>query len=110
MRSSERIFGRKSKPQAGRAARIDLGYTGGVWKKIVAGAGALLGLAVIAGVAYIGPRNVVGMLRYDIRSEGTFTVGDRAPDVALLSLDNTQVHLGQRFGERPVVLVFGSFT
>ncbi|MEP7010232.1 MAG: hypothetical protein ABJC13_07915 [Acidobacteriota bacterium] len=59
----------------------------------------------------IGPSNVWGMLRYDTRKEGTLTVGDRAPDVSLLALDGkTRVHLSERMGDRPLVVIFGSYT
>jgi hypothetical protein len=61
-------------------------------------------------VAYIGPRNLAGMLRYDSRREGDYKVGDRAPDVGLLSVDGAPVHLQDRLGSRPTVLIFGSFT
>ena len=77
------------------------------WILIAAG---LVGTVLIAGVAYMGPANVVGMLRYDIRREGDYKVGDRAPDVPLLSLDGAPVHLQDRLGSRPAVLIFGSFT
>ena len=78
----------------------------------------LIGLAVVAvlgaaGFTWMvgGPRNVIGMLRYDQRQEGTLRVGDRAPDVAMLDLDGkTPVRLSQHFGEKPTVLIFGSFT
>ena len=83
----------------------------GLGKKIGIGAGiAALSLGAAA-VAYIGPRNVVGMIRYDKREEGRLAVGDRAPDVALVALDgSTPVHLSERIGPRPLVLVFGSYT
>ena len=58
-----------------------------------------------------GPRNVIGMLRYDQRQQGKLKVGDAAPDVALLSLDgSTPVRLKDSIGGKPLVLVFGSFT
>jgi len=58
-----------------------------------------------------GPRNLIGMMRYDQRQEGTLKVGDRAPDVGLVSLDGkTPVRLAEHFGGKPTVLVFGSFT
>lgn len=79
-------------------------------KKILLAAGAAIAVAVVAVVASIGPRNVVGMLRYDIRSEGGLKPGDRAPDVQLLTLDGRRVYLKERLGPRPVVLIFGSFT
>jgi len=83
-----------------------------LWKKIAIG---LLALAVlaIAGFAYMlgGPRNLIGMLRYDQREEGTLKVGDSAPDVALVALDGrTPVCLSSELGGKPTVLVFGSFT
>ena len=83
-----------------------------LWKKIAIGIGVLAVLAV-AGFTYMvgGPRNLIGMLRYDQREEGTLKVGDRAPDVTLLALDGaTPVRLSERIGGRPTVLVFGSFT
>jgi hypothetical protein len=78
----------------------------------------LLGLAVVVvlalgGMTYMigGPRNLIGMLRYDQRQEGALKVGDRAPDVTLYALDGrTPVRLSQELGGKPTVLVFGSFT
>ena len=83
-----------------------------LWKKLLIGAGALVILAA-GGFTWMvgGPRNVVGMLRYDQRQEGSLKVGDRAPDVALLALDGkTPVRLSDSFGGQPTVLIFGSFT
>jgi hypothetical protein len=83
-----------------------------VWKRILLGLGVLVLLA-IAGMTYMigGPRNLIGMLRYDQRQEGTLRVGDRAPDVTLVSLDGTTpVPLASQIGGKPTVLVFGSFT
>jgi hypothetical protein len=75
----------------------------------------VIGLVVIAAAAFvvarIGPRNVIGMLRYDQRQEGDLKVGDRAPDVVLLAPDGvTQVHLRDHIGRKPFVLLFGSYT
>jgi hypothetical protein len=81
-----------------------------MWKKILIGLGAAIVLAAVVGVTLIGPRNLVGMARYDIRDEGSLRVGDRAPDVELVSLEGPRVHLKDRFGARPVVMIFGSFT
>ena len=70
-------------------------------------------LAVLASlVAWkIGPRNLIGMIRYDQRKEGSLKVGDRAPDVTLVSLDGkTPLSLSERVGGKPLVLVFGSYT
>lgn len=76
--------------------------------------GLILGTAVVGAGAFmvfrIGPRNVIGMLRYDQREDGDLKVGDAAPDVVLAGLDGQRVHLKERFGGKPVVLVFGSYT
>ena len=83
-----------------------------LWKKLLIGAGALVILAA-GGFTWMvgGPRNVIGMLRYDQRQEGALKVGDRAPDVAMLALDGkTPVRLAESFGGKPTVLIFGSFT
>ena len=74
----------------------------------------LAGLALVAAAAFVisaGPRNVIGMLRYDSRRQGKLEVGDRAPDVQLVSLDGkSPVSLLGGKRDRPLVLVFGSFT
>ena len=82
-----------------------------LWKKILLGLAMLL-LAAGGLMAWkIGPRNIIGMLRYDQRQEGKLKVGDRAPDVQLLALDGkTPVRVVEMVGEKPLVLVFGSFT
>jgi hypothetical protein len=82
-----------------------------LWKKILLGVGAVLLAAVGYAVFSFGPKNIIGMLRYDQRQEGTLKVGDAAPDVSLLALDGTTpVKLKDSFGGQPTVLVFGSFT
>lgn len=73
----------------------------------------LLLLVLVAGGVFawqIGPRNLIGMLRYDQRREGMLHVGDVAPDVVLEKLDGGEDHLAAHIGEEPLVLVFGSFT
>ena len=83
-----------------------------VWKRVLLGLGILVVVAV-AGMTYMigGPRNLIGMLRYDQRQEGTLKVGDHAPDVALVALDGkTPVKLSGEMGGKPTVLIFGSFT
>ena len=83
-----------------------------LWKRILLGLGVVVVLA-IAGMTYMigGPRNLIGMLRYDQREEGTLKVGDRAPDVTLVALDGTTpVKLSSELGGKPTVIVFGSFT
>lgn len=82
------------------------------WKKVLIGLATLVLLGV-AGMTYMigGPRNLIGMLRYDQRKEGTLKVGDKAPDVTVVSLDGkTPVSLASEFGGKPTVLIFGSFT
>jgi hypothetical protein len=56
-------------------------------------------------------RNIVGMIRYDRRSNGKLKTGDAAPDAQVLGLDGRTTHrlLGSA-GTKPLVLVFGSFT
>ena len=83
-----------------------------LWKKIAIGVGAVALLA-LGGFTYMvgGPRNLIGMIRYDQREEGRLKIGDKAPDVTLLALDGkTPVKLSERLGGKPTVLVFGSFT
>jgi len=83
-----------------------------ILKRVLLGVGAVVLLAV-GGMTYMigGPKNLIGMLRYDQRKEGTLKVGDRAPDVSLLALDGvTPVRLSASIGDKPLVLVFGSFT
>jgi hypothetical protein len=79
-------------------------------KKLLWGLGLVVLGAVGFGVAKIGPRNIIGILRYDQRHDGTLRVGDRAPDVTLTGLDGAPRQLLAGSGDRPVVLVFGSYT
>jgi peroxiredoxin len=72
-------------------------------------------LVAFAGLSFLtgGPRNVYGFLRYGLPNwhRGDLKVGDRAPDVRLVSLDGqTTFYLHDRIGKKPLVLVFGSFT
>lgn len=73
---------------------------------------ALLVLVLAGAVVWnIGPRNLIGMARYDQRREGNLKVGDAAPDVTLVALDGkTPVALRDHVGEKPLVLIFGSYT
>lgn len=84
-------------------------------KKVILWIGAVVLLAAIGSATFIvlkmGPRNAWGMLRYDTRKEGDLAVGQQAPDVVLTALDGTRVRLHERMqGEKPVVLIFGSYT
>jgi len=82
-----------------------------VWKKVILGVLAAVVLAAIVIVSRIGPRNVYGMLRYDQRREGNLSVGDRAPDATLVALDGrSPVSVLDGDLQKPLVLVFGSYT
>jgi hypothetical protein len=79
--------------------------------------GLAVGLAVVVALALegykmyrMGPRDYFGMMRYDQREEGELKVGDPAPDVVLTGLDGRSVHLRERIGGKPLVLIFGSYT
>ena len=48
---------------------------------------------------------------YDIRSEGSLSVGDLAPDLELASADGSgPKRISDFYREKPLVLVFGSYT
>ena len=81
-------------------------------KKILLVLGLWITIAVIAGVAWFGPRNLIGALTYGRQArEGDLRVGDPAPQVSLVGLDGTTTkNLAEWIGPRPLVLVFGSFT
>jgi hypothetical protein len=81
-------------------------------KRILIWCGLLLAIAVIGIVFWIGPRNIIGLIRFGGQArEGSLQVGDPAPLVTLVGLDgSTSKSLGEWVGERPLVLVFGSFT
>jgi hypothetical protein len=78
----------------------------------VLGGLAVAGVLAMAGYMMyrMGPRDFFGMLRYDQRKEGVLAAGHAAPDVVVHALDGSEVHLKDRFGGRPVVLIFGSYT
>lgn len=78
-------------------------------KKVLLVLLALLLLAAAGFVFWMGPRNVIGMLRYDQRREGDLKVGDRAPAAMLIALDGT-TRAPLLDATRPTVLIFGSFT
>ena len=80
------------------------------------GAGLLLLVLAGAAASYIGPRNIIGILRYDTRREGELKLGDAAPDVELVALGDDagvgseRIRLRDKLHGRPLVLIFGSFT
>lgn len=75
--------------------------------------GAALSLA--AALGFLGYMKAVeaGWIKYnqwDRREEGTLQVGQQAPDLELLRLDEGTLRLSELWRERPVFLVFGSCT
>ena len=78
-------------------------------KKVLLVLAALVVAAATAMVVKIGPRNVIGMIRYDQRRDGDLKVGDRAPAAQLVSLDGRSAQ-PLLHAEKPSVLIFGSFT
>jgi len=60
-----------------------------------------------------GPRDVYGFLRYALPHwhRGDLRVGNAAPNVELISLDGeSRFAIRDRIGQRPLVLIFGSYT
>lgn len=86
-------------------------------RKTLRWVGLVLGIVLVVGAVWVGrgisrmgARDFFGMMRYDQREEGELAVGDPAPDVVLAALDGRSVHLRERLGGKPVVLIFGSYT
>jgi hypothetical protein len=84
------------------------------WKWTAGIFGVLL-LAAFAVLSYMagGPKDAYGMVRYALphMHRGTLRVGSDAPDARLVALDGvTRFHIRERTQQRPLVLVFGSFT
>jgi hypothetical protein len=70
---------------------------------------AFLGLCKMTG----SPKDAYGMLRYALphMRRGNLKVGDDAPDARLVALDGSDhFHIRERTGERPLVIIFGSYT
>ena len=78
---------------------------------ILGSAAVLLTAAAVFVQTQIGFRNLIGILRYDTRREGDLKVGDLAPSALLHELEGgAPVRILERPPDRPVILVFGSFT
>jgi len=74
---------------------------------------ATLVIALGAGCYFMGPRNLYGFLRYALPQwhNGNLRVGDPTPDATLYSLDgHSSFHIRDHIGQRPLVLIFGSYT
>jgi len=70
---------------------------------------AFIGLSVMAG----SPKDAYGMVRYALphMHRGALKVGSDAPDARIVALDGvSRFHIRERTHDRPLVLVFGSFT
>ena len=73
-------------------------------------------VAVSAGAFFLARREAmkrgyVKIGKYDIRSEGILQVGDLAPDLELERLDGSgKVKFSELHTEKPLVLMFGSYT
>jgi hypothetical protein len=81
------------------------------WTGIVLSA--ILVIALGVGCYFMGPRNFYGFLRYALPQwhSGSLRVGDPAPDATLYSLDGrSSFRIRDHIGERPLVLIFGSYT
>ncbi len=80
-------------------------------KKVLLVLAALVVVAATVMIVKIGPRNIIGMLRYDQRRDGDLKVGDRAPDALLIALDGKgRQPLLEPSPAKPTLLIFGSFT
>jgi hypothetical protein len=83
--------------------------------KWVAGILAVLLVAAFGGLSYMAgsPKDAYGMVRYALphMHRGALKVGSDAPDARIVALDGvSRFHIRERTGDRPLVLVFGSFT
>jgi len=80
-----------------------------VW--ILGSVAVVLTAAAVFVQTQIGFSNLIGILRYDTRREGDLKVGDPAPSVLLHEIENgAPTRILERPPDRPVILVFGSFT
>ena len=84
------------------------------WKWTVGIFGTLL-VAALGVLSYIAgsPKDAYGMVRYALphMHRGTLKLGSDAPDARIVDLDGVdRFHIRERTHDRPLVLVFGSFT
>ena len=93
---------------------LESGSVKRMWIWIAAVLGVLLiaafvGLSMMAG----SPKDAYGMLRYALphMHRGKLKPGDAAPDASLLTLSGKdQFRIHDRIGNRPLMIVFGSYT
>ncbi|HVR29767.1 MAG TPA: hypothetical protein VMS86_09570 [Thermoanaerobaculia bacterium] len=73
-------------------------------------------VAVASGAFFLARREamkraIIKIGKYDIRSEGNLVEGDLAPDIELERLDGAgRTRLSELWAEKPLVLMFGSYT
>jgi hypothetical protein len=81
-------------------------------KKWLIGIAVLVAVAALAGQGYYYglKKGWILINEYDIRSEGMLRVGDLAPDLELASADGGTQKLSDLFKQKPLVLIFGSYT
>jgi len=80
------------------------------WLKIAATGIAVAGLGAFCYYEAM-KRAWIRYNEYDIRSEGSLTVGDLAPDLELATADGSgPKKISDLYREKPLVLVFGSYT
>ncbi len=81
-------------------------------KKILIVAALVVVALVATGVYLVGPHNIIGIIQYGGQArDGDLAVGDAAPNVTLVSLaSGEEAPLHDWVGDKPLVLVFGSFT
>src|ERR1700740_2119546 len=83
--------------------------------KWAAGIIGLVFLAAFAVLSYLAgsPKDAFGMVRYALphMHRGNLKGGSDAPDARIVALDGvSRFHIRERIHDRPLVLVFGSFT
>ena len=81
-------------------------------KKILIAGALLVALLIGIGVYIVEPRNIIGIIQYGGQAiDGDLAVGDPAPNVPLVTLAaGEEAPLHDWVGDKPLVLVFGSFT
>ena len=80
------------------------------WVKIALGAVAIAALGAWGYYEAL-KRAWIRYNEYDIRSDGSLSVGDLAPDLELAAADGSGLkRISDFYREEPLVLVFGSYT